>query len=70
MIKSVVESKDGNTYPCIMIMKNGITVLFEKESCGTVINASNSVYNIGDYVDKFDMDEFNPFYGSVTLTQD
>lgn len=70
MIKSMVEDKDCNKYPCIMIMKNGITVLFEEPSCGTVINAGNSIHSIGSYSDRFAMDMFKPFHGSVTLTQE
>lgn len=73
MIKSVVESKDGINFPCLMISKsNGCIILFEVEMSGVVIHNPNNKSNfpVGVYSYTWDMNQFKPFHGSVTLTQE
>jgi hypothetical protein len=53
-------------YPCLMISEYGTIVLFRERSCGVVL--SSHLLEIGLYSNEWDMNDFNPFNASVTLS--
>jgi hypothetical protein len=55
-------------YPCLMATEQGAIVLFTDYGCGTVIKHPGWV--VGTYGRKWDMLQFTPFTGSVTLSND
>ena len=61
-------------YPCLMITKwdNGdkMVVLFMEEGTGTVVFSTRNGWKLGDRNDSFIMDFFEPFDGTIQLTND
>ena len=59
-------------YPCLMITKwdNGakMVVLFPKESVGTVVFSTCRAWELGAHDDTFNMAYFEPFDGTVELS--
>ncbi len=53
-------------YPCLMIDKDGIIVLFRERSCGVVL--SSDLLEIGYNSNKWINEEFKPFNGEITLS--
>jgi len=74
-MKSVVEmQKDVHNdikYPCLMISSVGRIVMFNSYKCGVQINTvSSGNLEIGDYLNCWAIEDFKPFNGSVTLSND
>lgn len=71
---TVNEEKGKNLveYPCLMVSKDGdIVILFVSEGRGLVINAlGDCEWGIGAYYDDWTMSRFEPFNGSITLSND
>ena len=61
-------------YPCLMITKwdNGdkMVALFSQESVGTVVFSTYRGWKLGDRADSFNMAFFEPFDGTIQLTND
>ena len=58
------------TYPCMMRSgESTLIVLFDCWRCGTVISAIDR-YSLGTVSRNWDMAQFKPFHGSVTLESD
>ena len=72
-MKSTIEhapKKPAITYPCLMISAmNGSVVLFTAGSKGTCVHAGGGDY-LGRYSDIWKMDCFEPFNGTITLSND
>lgn len=70
-MKSVIkenETKKEIKFPCLMIGKDtGFIVLFDKKGHGLVMN-HNNFYDIGYYSNAWDMDSFEPFNGTIELS--
>lgn len=61
-------------YPCLMITKwdNGdeMVVLFARKRVGMVVFSTCGKWEIGDHDDTFNMAFFEPFDGTIQLTND
>ena len=61
-------------YPCLMVSNwdNGdkMVVLFFQESVGTVVFSTCRVWKLGERNDSFNMAYFEPFDGTIQLTND
>lgn len=59
-------------YPCLMITKwdNGdkMVALFSQESMGTVVFSTYGGWKLGEHGNSFDMARFEPFDGTIQLT--
>jgi hypothetical protein len=63
------KKENKEKFPCIMKSNHGSIVLFTEECSGVVL--SGSIYNkVGDYHGNWDMLNFIPFEGSITLSND
>lgn len=74
-MRSVIKTndlKEGIKYPCLMITKwdNGIKMvaLFSQKSVGTVVFSTYSGWKLGDRADSFNMAYFEPFDGTIELS--
>ena len=61
-------------YPCLRILKDDalpadyiMVVLFTEPGVGTVVQAVNSEWQIGQHANHFRMESFAPFDGFITL---
>ncbi|MDD4515652.1 hypothetical protein [Massilibacteroides sp.] len=57
-------------YPYIGIYDGILWVLFATKNAGTVLKTNNVYWRIGEYRVDFHEDLFNPFTGSITLSND
>ena len=73
-IKAEVTRKypqDTMEYPCIKVAESGRIVLFHKPDCGVQLNlVRDASYAVGHYSPSWCERDFQPFVGSVTLTQE
>jgi len=56
-------------YPCLMISDQGKIVLFIRNGEGTALNDARWTY-IGEFNKGWDMDNFKPFHGTITLSNE
>ena len=56
-------------YPCLMRTRDGLIVLVVARGSGTVVKPTTE-YEPGYYSDAWNTDDFTPFTGSVTLSND
>lgn len=57
-------------YPCLMkSTEEDIVVLFTEKDKGTLL-CKTAIYNAGEYSTDWDMEQFHPFNGSITLSND
>lgn len=70
-MKSVVTSKGvDRSYPCLMKLKvSWLIVLFNNEKCGVVVSPDENTQT-GDYSEHWKINVFEPFHGSITLSND
>ena len=73
MIKSVIneqEKEKGNSFPRLMIgSSSGCIILFSSDRCGVILNAGdNENLKVGHKSKTWDMNYFNNFNKSITLT--
>lgn len=69
-MKVEVKEKDENPeYPKIMDGGRGVLVLFDKQKSGVVLRGDGE-YKIGYYSCMWEMKEFKPFNGTITLSND
>lgn len=66
-MKSVVKEKEKPEFPCLMKSECNV-VLFVKPSCGTVVHVYHLSYALGEYHTAWNMDNFKPYVGEVTLS--
>jgi hypothetical protein len=74
-MKSTVSEKPCESevkYPCLMKYHKGYgIILFDKESCGTVVDDGHSsggrFNHVGYYSETWKMNDYEPFHGSVCL---
>ena len=64
------EEKEPLKFPCLMISNNSKVVLFQSEKIGTLIGSDLSHKPYGYYSRDWDMNEFKPFNGTITLQND
>ena len=61
-------------YPCLMVTNRDdgskMVVLFSEKSVGTVVYHTYKYWNLGDHNDSFNMAYFEPFDGTIELTND
>ena len=61
-------------YPCLMITKwddgDKMVALFSQKSVGTVVFCTYSGWKLGERNDSFNMAYFEPFDGTIQLTND
>ena len=58
-------------FPKLMkVEENGLTVLFNTESHGTVICSGSTTYKIGYYLNIWNMDIFTDYNHAITLQND
>jgi len=61
-------------YPCLMITEwdsgTKMVALFSQKSVGTVVFSTYSGWKLGDRADSFNMAYFEPFDGTIQLTND
>jgi len=71
-MKAVINEKETPVkYPCLKVSKNtGNIVLFIGEKTGIVVSAHNDMWEIGEYSVGFAENDFTPFTGSITLSND
>ena len=72
-VKSEKARKDnGLEYPALMIgAVSGVVVLMRGYARGTVVHKSGStVHDIGEYSSTWSMESFEPFTGTITLSND
>lgn len=59
-------------YPCLMITKwdggDKMVAMFSQESVGTVVFSTYSGWELGDHDDSFNMAIFEPFDGTIELS--
>lgn len=68
---SKLASQKAITYPCLMVAVNdgGVVVLFNSDRCGAVVHTSpESIHEIGDFYESWEMGEFELLIGEVTLS--
>ena len=53
-------------YPCLMINQDDVIVLFRNRSKGTIVSSDN--FQIGSFFADWDMNDFKPFNGEITLS--
>lgn len=75
IIVNRLEKKQEIQYPCLMKWKDGdMIVLFRKEHSGVVVHRDGPIYSssrvIGEYDEDFDMNQFEPFFGSLMMEND
>ena len=72
-MKSIISfdgKKPAITYPCLMISTwNGTVVLFTADSKGTCVHAGKTNI-LGEHSTMWGMDLFEPFNGTITLSND
>ena len=71
-MKAVINEKETHKqpeYPCLKISKLGNIVLFTEPETGVRVS-TDANYNIGYFSRSWDMSEFTPFTGSITLSND
>jgi hypothetical protein len=67
---TVSEPKAGIKYPCLMIgSRTGVIVLFNNYGEGTVVNETE-YHDTGYASEDWDMSQFTPYNGTVTLQND
>jgi hypothetical protein len=56
-------------FPCLMTNSSGLIIMFTSPRCGVTLN---TIINIkrGDFRINWDIDNFTPFNGSITLFND
>ena len=70
-MKVTVKDKSSEIeYPCLMISDSGTIVLFREHENGVCLKQGNTFVKLGDYSNSWDMNVFNPFAGSVTLSNE
>lgn len=70
-MKSIIESVNVQLqYPCLMISKHKLLVLFTDEQTGMVLHDESGDYCIGKYIDNLLIECFKPYYGRVVLQND
>ena len=61
-------------YPCLMVTNwddgSKMVVLFSEESVGTVVFSTYKGWKLGERADSFYMAYFEPFNGTIQLTND
>lgn len=69
-MKTVINNQPSSPkYPYLGIRKDqNLIVLFSAEYKGTVVNKGASPHDVGDHVISWVMSCFDPFEGSVTLS--
>ena len=67
---NVVPKKEKSiTYPFIGITRDGLIVLFSSEKCGITLRGVG-VFRRGEYSDNWGMSLFNPYQGTIELSND
>lgn len=70
-MKAVINEKETPEYPCLKVSKNtGNIVLFIASKTGIVVSVVSDLWELGDYSDAFAENDFTPFTGSITLSND
>ena len=73
-MKAVINEKETpvkDEYPCLKVSKNtGNIVLFIASKTGVVVSVVNDFWELGEYSDGFAENDFTPFTGSITLSND
>jgi hypothetical protein len=73
-MKAVINEKETpvkDTYPCLKVSKNtGNIVLFIASKTGVVVSVVNDFWELGEYSDGLAENDFTPFTGSITLSND
>ena len=70
-MKVEINNKEQNNeikFPCLMISKNGGLVLMTKNKVVIVLN--NFPNKLGTYSEDWHMENFTPFNGSITLSNE
>ena len=61
-------------YPCLMVTNwddgSKMVVLFSEKNAGTVVFSTYKKWNLGDHSGSFNMYFFEPFDGTIQLTND
>lgn len=66
-----LDKKQIKAFPKLMGTKNGYIVLFSKPEKGVCLKKPESTADIiGSYYDEWNMDYFEDFNGSITLSND
>jgi hypothetical protein len=69
-MKAVINEKETPVkYPMLMKADSGTIVLMKEVACGVVV-ANPVLIPIGQYVTTWPMENFKPFTGSITLSND
>jgi hypothetical protein len=63
------ETQGEVKYPCLMKSEKGLIVLFNAPECGIVLKG-NDVHERGHYSSNWNMDSFEPFNGTITLSNE
>ena len=61
----VMDSRISPMYPCLMVSNAGQIVLMDGHKTGMALNGN--AHHIGEYRTDWVMENFEPFYGSVTI---
>jgi hypothetical protein len=72
-MKVTVENAEENQelkFPCLMISKDSKVVLFHSFGMGTLLESKLSFKPYGFYSAHWDMGDFKPFHGKITLQND
>lgn len=70
-MKSIINGEQKSEFPKIMLnQRNGLIVLFEESSAGTVLHDDTETYTIGHHSTNWDELVFVNFTGSITLSND
>jgi hypothetical protein len=72
-VKVFEENQEEIKFPCLMISnQTGNIVLFSCDKKGVVLlrGENPTLWKIGDYGNDFAMENFKPFKGSITLSND
>ena len=72
MLKSTMNNGHGEgDFPKLMICKTdtlSLVVLFENENKGVVVHTNSSVRYVGEISYSLNVDNFEDFHGTITLT--
>ena len=71
MIKSTIDNMGNkeNTFPKLMISPHGVVVLFTSKCTATLLT-KGMANELGTYTDIIDIDYYNDFNGSITLSNE
>ena len=70
MKSTMTEEIENTKYPCLMVGKDGVVILFAGEDKGIVVFVPDHNPNrnfIGEYSASWVMQAFKPFYGKILL---